>query len=89
MIELLQFLMPHIPNDKPNHLLGTKEIEVYCQITEAGLTLLKMAIARLNLSARAYHRILKVARTICDLTDDTNIQPAHIAEAIQYRRHDI
>ena len=74
---------------KPNHLLGTKEIEVYCQITEAGLTLLKTAIARLNLSARAYHRILKVARTICDLTDETNIQPAHIAEAIQYRRHDI
>jgi magnesium chelatase family protein len=69
--------------------LGTKEIETYCATTEASLTLLKTAIARLNLSARAYHRILKVARTICDLTDEATIQPAHIAEAIQYRRHDI
>ncbi len=74
---------------KPNHLLGTKEIELHCQATEAGTTLLKTAISRLNLSARAYHRILKVARTICDLSDETNIQPTHIAEAIQYRRHDI
>jgi magnesium chelatase family protein len=75
--------------NKPNHLLGTKEIEVHCVATEAGLTLLKTAISRLNLSARAYHRILKVARTICDLSDETNIQPAHIAEAIQYRRYDV
>lgn len=74
---------------KPNHLLGTKEIEAHCVATEAGLTLLKTAISRLNLSARAYHRILKVARTICDLSDETNIQPAHIAEAIQYRRYDV
>lgn len=74
---------------KPNNLLGTKEIETHCETTEAGTVLLKTAISRLNLSARAYHRILKVARTICDLSDETNIQPAHIAEAIQYRRHDI
>ncbi len=73
---------------KPNHLLGTKEIDIYCATTEASLTLLKTAITRLNLSARAYHRILKVARSICDLSDQSNIQPAHIAEAIQYRRHD-
>jgi magnesium chelatase family protein len=74
---------------KPNHLLGTKEIEAHCETNDAGLTLLKTAISRLNLSARAYHRILKVARTICDLSDETSIQPAHIAEAIQYRRHDV
>jgi magnesium chelatase family protein len=74
---------------KANHLLGTQEIETHCATSEAGLTLLKTAIARLNLSARAYHRILKVARTICDLSDETNIQAVHIAEAIQYRRHDV
>ncbi|HSH53599.1 MAG TPA: YifB family Mg chelatase-like AAA ATPase [Methylotenera sp.] len=73
---------------KSNNLLGTKDIDLHCQANEAGLTLLKTAISRLNLSARAYHRILKVARTICDLSDETHIQPAHIAEAIQYRRND-
>ena len=75
--------------NKPNNLLGTKEIDVYCVPDNAGLMLLNTAISQLNLSARAYHRILKVARTICDLSDEANIQPAHIAEAIQYRRHDV
>ena len=73
---------------KPNAALGTKEIEHYCQPDDAGLTLLKTAISKLNLSARAYHRILKVARTIADLSGDTDIKPSHIAEAVQYRRGD-
>lgn len=73
---------------KANFSLGTQEIETFCQTDEAGLSLLKTAIARLNLSARAYHRILKLARTIADLAGDLNIQSTHIAEAIQYRRTD-
>ena len=74
---------------KPNAALGTKEIEKYCQPDDAGLTLLKTAISRLNLSARAYHRILKVARTIADVAGEVGIKPAHIAEAVQYRRGEI
>lgn len=74
---------------KPNFALGTVEIEKFCQLDATGLTLLKTAIAKLNLSARAYHRILKVARSIADLSAETDIKPAHIAEAVQYRRTEI
>lgn len=71
---------------KPNAQLGTREIDRYCAINDAGAALLKQAIARLGLSARGYHRCLKLARTIADLAGAGAISPAHIAEAIQYRR---
>lgn len=74
--------------DKPNNLLTTREIDTHCTPDEAGITLLKQAISRLGLSARAYHRILKVARTIADLAGQSSITSAHIAEAVQYRRGD-
>jgi magnesium chelatase family protein len=74
---------------KANFALGSLEIDEFCQPDEAGLTLLKTAISRLNLSARAYHRILKVARTIADVAGEPAIQSAHIAEAVQYRRGDV
>ena len=53
-----------------------------------GAALLKQAISRLGLTARAYHRVLKVARTIADLADERLIASAHVAEAIQFRRFD-
>ena len=72
--------------NKPNHLLGTKEIERHGKPDLAGEQLLKSAIARLNWSARAYHRVLKLARTIADLAGADKVGQAHVAEAIQYRR---
>jgi magnesium chelatase family protein len=71
---------------KSNAALGTQEIERFCQLDAAGENLLKQAIARLNLSARAYHRVLKLARSVADLADSNAIASAHLAEAIQYRR---
>ncbi len=71
---------------KPNTLLATRDIDKYCAPDDKGETLLKQAISRMGLSARAYHRILKVARTIADLADVATISAAHVAEAIQYRR---
>jgi len=72
--------------DKPNARLSASEVEVHCIPDEAGAALLKQAISRLDLSARAWHRILKVARTIADLAASDTIRAPHIAEAIQYRR---
>ncbi|MHB8849407.1 MAG: ATP-binding protein, partial [Burkholderiales bacterium] len=71
---------------KANHALSSKETEYYCAPDTAGTALLKSAISRLNLSARAYHRILKIARTVADLAAATDISSLHISEAVQYRR---
>ena len=73
---------------KPNALLSAREIDEHCVPEETGATLLKQAISRLGLSARAYHRVLKVARTIADLAGNASISGDQVAEAIQYRRFD-
>ncbi len=72
----------------PNCLLGTREIDRYCATDRDGDQLLRHALARLLLSARAYHRVLRVARSIADLAGKATIAAEHIAEAIQYRRLD-
>ena len=70
---------------KPNAELGSREIDDHCAPDDKGATLLKQAIARLGLSARAYHRILRVARTIADLDDSDRVRKPHLAEAVAYR----
>lgn len=70
---------------RTNADMGPAEIRQFCPLDEASTNLVKAAMTQMQLSARAYHRILKLARTIGDLAGATDIQTAHIAEAIQYR----
>ncbi|MFB9054727.1 YifB family Mg chelatase-like AAA ATPase [Formosa undariae] len=71
-----------------NAQMNTKHIRTYCKLDEPSKLLLKTAMERLNLSARAYDRILKVSRTIADLENSEEVKGAHISEAIQYRSLD-
>jgi len=68
-----------------NAEMSNDDIKEFCAVTQEGLELLKMAISSLNLSARGYHRVLKLGRTIADLSGSENILTEHIAEALQYR----
>ncbi len=71
-----------------NAHMGSREIRMFCKIDDRSEELLRMAITRLGLSARAYDRILKASRTIADLEGEEDIQSRHVAEAIQYRSLD-
>lgn len=73
---------------KPNALLNAREVESWCKPDAAGRDLLHRAIDTLGLSARAYHRVLKVSRTIADLAGSDGVTATHVAEAIGYRRLD-
>ena len=72
--------------EKSNQRLSTREIDQHCQLDAAGEKLLRETMLRWHWSARAYHRVLKVARTIADLAAAKSVCAAHVAEAIQYRR---
>ena len=65
--------------------MGPAEVREHCAVDDAGRNLLRAAMQQLHMSARAYHRILKLARTIADLAGSDSIETAHLAEAIQYR----
>ncbi len=71
-----------------NAQMSVKQIRKFCKISDESKNLLKIAMEKLNLSARAYDRILKVSRTIADLANSEDIQSEHITEAIQYRSLD-
>jgi magnesium chelatase family protein len=73
---------------KPNRFLGNKEIEKYCTLKQQDAEFLAQVMDKFNLSARAYHRILKVARTIADLEGSEQIQITHLSETISYRAMD-
>ena len=69
-----------------NAQMGSRQIESFCPLDQPGKALLNSAIEQLGLSARAYHRIIKIARTIADLAGAERIDVSHVAEAVQYRR---
>jgi magnesium chelatase family protein len=77
--------LPHVFN---NADMGSKEVREFCTLNNEGISLLKMAMTKLGLSARAYDRVLKVSRTIADLEGSESILACHISEAIQYRSLD-
>jgi len=68
--------------------MSSRELKTYCELDEATMELLKFAMTDMNLSARAYDRILKVARTIADLAGSERVVADHVSEAIQYRSLD-
>ena len=77
-----------VERQHPTVRMGSKELKQFCELDEATKELLQFAMADLNLSARAYDRILKVARTIADLAGAENIASEHVSEAVQYRSLD-
>jgi len=76
------------PGVYANAHMAARDIRTFCRVSDGADALLRTAITRLALSARAYHRILKIARTIADLSGGADLAPAHVSEAIQYRSLD-
>jgi len=76
------------PGIYANAHMAPRDIRAHCKVSDGADALLKTAITRLGLSARAYHRILKIARTVADLDEAPALEPKHVSEAIQYRSLD-
>ena len=76
------------PGIYANAHMRPRDLAPDCRVSQAADALLKSAITRLNLSARAYHRVLKIARTIADLAGSARIESQHVSEAVQYRTLD-
>ena len=68
-----------------NAEMGPADVRQHCALDDSGKSLIRQAMSQLQLSARAYHRVLKVARSIADLAGEAQLTPAHLAEALQYR----
>ena len=84
-IQAARFADVHKANILVNGDMGPAEVQTFCQLEEAGKSLMRAAMQQMNLSARAYHRVLKLSRTIADLSGAACIQVPHLAEALQYR----
>lgn len=84
-IQQLRFTNHQSPDIIANADMRIGEIRQFCQLQAEGQGLMRSAMSQLQLSARAYHRILKLSRTIADLAGSEEIQSAHLAEALQYR----
>jgi magnesium chelatase family protein len=84
-IQQARFATINKPSILVNGDMGPSEVQKFCQLDKEGLAMIRMAVERMGLTARAYHRILKLSRTIADLAGSQQVLVAHLAEALQYR----
>ena len=88
-IQAIRFAPLNKPQVLVNGDMGPAEVQMFCQLDETGKNLMRAAVQQMNLSARAYHRVLKLARTIADLAGSHAIEVPHLAEALQYRPKEV
>jgi len=88
-IQAERFAPLNRPHVLVNGDMGPAEVQRFCELDETGKNLMRAAVQQMNLSARAYHRVLKLARTIADLAGCEGVQQSHLAEALQYRPREI